>query len=171
MDLKTLLPDFNAIGKTDWSKPNFDTKSMNLLSFLGAVLMVAFVFFSWTKIVDVDSSEYTKLGVTTWFGILGLVMAIGALVGVLYNHNSLTFSCAALAIVFGIIGIMVIPEMEIEGVTYTADEIKEIVKNSKEYKAQGLTNKVVEISHLGAILFTVASAVTAFGAFIKINKK
>jgi hypothetical protein len=51
MDLKTLLPDFNAIGKTDWSKPQLDTKDKtNLLMFVGAALMVVFVFLSWIKL-------------------------------------------------------------------------------------------------------------------------
>jgi hypothetical protein len=170
MDFKTLLPDFNAIGKTDWAKPNFDTKNNNVIPMLGAVLMVVFVFFSWTTLTQGDE-EATKLGITTWYGIFGFIMALGALVGVLYNHFSLTFTCAVLAIVFGIIGMVTLPDMEIEGVKMTSKEIQEQIDALKEAKKAGLPVKLAEVSHLGAILFTVASAVAALGAYLKITKK
>jgi hypothetical protein len=61
--------------------------------------------------------------------------------------------------------------MEIEGVKMTSKEIQEQIDALKEAKKAGLPVKLAEVSHLGAILFTVASAVAALGAYLKITKK
>lgn len=167
MDFKTLLPDFNAIGKTDWAKPDLkiDTKdTFKLVALAGAVLMLVFLFLSWTSIT-MSGTTGTKMGLATWYGIFALIMTLGAIVGILYNHNSLTFSCAVLAVVFGIIGMCSIPDMTVEGTAFTSDQVKALIKAQKE------AGKAVEVSHLGAILFTVASVVTAAGAYLKITKK
>ena len=48
MDFKKLIPDFNALGKTDWTKPQVDTKDVfGLATLAAAVLMLVFVFCPW----------------------------------------------------------------------------------------------------------------------------
>lgn len=165
MDFKTLLPDFNAIGKTEWGKISMDTKNpMNLVMALGAVLMVVFVFLSWSTLV-VEDESYTKAGISTWYGVFALIMGLVALVGVLYNHTSLAFCAAVLGLVFGLMGVLIVPEMVIEGEVNSPDEIKDGIKTLKK---MGLD---CELKHLGAILYMVASGVTAVVAYLKIAKK
>lgn len=163
MDFKTLLPDFNAIGKTDWSKPSVDTSNkLNLVTLGGAVLMLVFVFLPWAKVSALTVTLASKIGIVTWYGILGFIMALAALVGMLYKHVTLTFSAAVLGVVFGILGMVLCPSMTYEGTTLTGSEIKEMVDG-----AMGL----MSLSHLGAILYTVAAVVTAVCAYLKITKK
>lgn len=162
MDFKTLLPDFNAIGKTDWSKPSLkvDTKDVyGLAALAGAALMLVFVFLPWCKVsvsfFGVSENE-SMLGITTWYGILGLVVALVGVAGVLYKHYSLTFCAAVLGVVVGCIGIA-------------------SVSSAKE--ALGLGDLGlgelggVNVSSIGAVLYLVASVVAGAGAFLKVTKK
>lgn len=154
MDFKTLLPDFNAIGKTDWSKPEvkFDTNDAHGLAAIGgAALMLIFVFLPWCSVSWLGQSE-SYLGITTWFGIFGFIMALAAVAGALYKHYTLTFCAAVLGVIFGIIGMIVVPDS-------TAEEVEMA-------KALGF-----EISHIGAILYLVACVAAGAGAYLKITKK
>ena len=173
MDFKTLLPDFNAIGKTEWGKPSVDTKdTMNLVALVGVVLMVVFVFLPWAKLTVSalgESAEGSRLGITLWYGIFGLICALAALVGVLYKHTSLTFCAAVLGLVFGLIGLLSVPDFTIAGEKVTSDEVKTALEASKLTKVAGVGG--ASISHLGAILYMVASGVTAVAAYLKIAKK
>ena len=163
MDFKTLLPDFEAIKKTDWAKPNLkvDTKDYTALAlFAGAALMLIFVFLPWATYADqVDS--VSRLGITTWYGIFAFICAAAAVVGVLYNHTELALCAAVLALLFGILGVAIVPEMTYEGKTLTSERIKEALeKNSK-----------ASLTHWGAYLYLVASVVTGAAAYLKITKK
>jgi purine-cytosine permease-like protein len=177
MDFKTLLPDFNAIGKTDWAKPDLkiDTKdTFKLVALAGAVLMLVFVFLPWTSINVTNPANITgegsKLGIATWYGVFALIMALVAVVGMLYKHTSLTFCAAVLGVIFGLIGLMSFPEMQIT-FAHKGKEITETIKNKEEWEEGIKMMKSSSLSHLGAILFTVASVVTAAGAYLKITKK
>lgn len=163
MDFKTFLPDFEAIKKTDWAKPNLkvDTKDYTALAlFAGAALMLIFVFLPWATYADqVDS--VSRLGITTWYGIFAFICAAAAVVGVLYNHTELALCAAVLALLFGILGVAIVPEMTYEGKTLTSERIKEALeKNSK-----------ASLTHWGAYLYLVASVVTGAAAYLKITKK
>lgn len=178
MDLKTLLPDFEAIGKTDWSKPKIDTKdSVTLFSFIASALMVVFVFLSWIKLnatldvmgVDVKI-EGAKMGVESWYGVCALICGLLAVVGCLYQHVSLTFSAAVLGLVFGIVGYMSFPEVTVTG-TFMGMSRSEVVKSLADWKEGVEEAKSSDISHLGAILYMVASAIAALIAYKKITTK
>ncbi len=163
MDFKTFLPDFEAIKKTDWAKPNLkvDTKDYTALAlFAGAALMLIFVFLPWATYA-VEDESVSRLGITTWYGIFAFICAAAAVVGVLYNHTKLALCAAVLALLFGILGVAIVPDMTYEGTTVTGEKIKELVeKNSK-----------ASLSHLGAYLYLVASVVTGAAAYLKITKK
>lgn len=184
MDLNNFLPDFNAIGKTDWSKPQLDTKDKtNLLMFVGAALMVVFVFLSWIKLnatlevpldfMDVDVKiEGATMGIKTWYGVCALICGLAAVVGCLYQHVSLTFSAAVLGLVFGIVGYMSFPEVTVtETLVGMGMSETEVVKSLDDWKDGVEGAKSSDISHLGAILYMVASAIAALIAYKKITKK
>lgn len=163
MDFKTFLPDFEAIKKTDWAKPNLkvDTKDYTALAlFAGAALMLIFVFLPWATYAD-QVGSVSRLGITTWYGIFAFICAAAAVVGVLYNHTELALCAAVLALLFGILGVAIVPEMTYEGKTLTSERIKEALeKNSK-----------ASLTHWGAYLYLVASVVTGAAAYLKITKK
>ena len=164
MDFKTFLPDFDAIKKTDWAKPNLkvDTKDYTGLAlFAGAALMLVFVFLPWATYAYGDDSV-SRLGITTWYGIFAFICAAAAVVGVLYNHTKLALCAAVLALLFGILGVAIVPDMTYEGKTFTGKEIKDAVEASKG-KAS--------LTHLGAYLYLVASVVTGAAAYLKVTKK
>lgn len=177
MDFKTLLPDFNAIGKTDWAKPDFkiDTKdTFKLVALGGAALMLIFCFLPWISISATNhfgiTGEGSKLGITTWYGIFALIMALVAVVGMIYKHTSLTFCAAVLGIVFGLIGLLSFPEMTIKSSVF-GQTITETIKDKTEWEEGIKYMKSSSLSHLGAILYMVAAVVTAAGAYLKITKK
>lgn len=159
MSCKKLIPDFNAIGKTDWAKPSFCVKGdANLGSTVGALLMVLFGLFPWcvaTVLVDGMLISESSLGITTWYGALGFVMALVAVVGVFYKHYSLALWASLLGIVFGILGAALVPGV-----------------SSEEVQAMNTLNQmggfgILSTSHPGAYLYILASMVVAAGSYIK----
>lgn len=170
MDFNKLLPDFNAIGKTDWAKPQVDTKDiMGLVALVGAALMLIFVFLPWCT-MSAEGESVSRLGITTWYGIFGLLFALVACAGVLYKHYAVTLWAAVLGVIFGIIGWCVIPSFTVDGVTVTGDQIKAALEMAKLASAFGAKADIMTLSHLGAILYLVASLVAGAGAFLKATK-
>ena len=172
MDFKTLVPDFNAIGKTDWGKPNLDSKdTMGLVALVGAALMLVFVFLPWCTL-SAEGETISRLGITTWYVIFGFIAALAAVAGAVYKHYSLTFCAAVLGLVFGVIGWCVVPSFTVEGVTVSGDMIKASIEAAKMFggafgaKAADLPS----LSHIGAILYLVASVGAGAGAFLKVTK-
>ncbi len=174
MDLKTFLPDFEALKKTDWAKPEVDTKdTMNLVMLAGAALMFVFVFLSWTKLsanVQFATYEGSRMGVATWYGCLGLVCALAAVAGCIYKHTTLTFCAAVLGVVFGFIGILSFPEITVSfsllGMTDT-----EVISSKDKWTEFTKYANSKSISHLGAVLYLIASVVAGAAAYLKITKK
>ena len=160
MSCKKLIPDFNAIGKTDWAKPSFCVKGdANLGSTVGALLMVLFGLFPWcvaTVLVDGMLISESSLGITTWYGALGFVMALVAVVGVFYKHYSLALWASLLGIVFGILGAALVPGLSLED-----------VQAMNTLKQMGGFFGIISTSHPGAYLYILASMVVAAGSYIK----
>jgi hypothetical protein len=175
MDFSNFLPDFNAIGKTNWSKPdlNFDTKdSFRLIALGGAILMVIFVFLPWCTYELKDYST-SRLGITTWYGIFGFLLAVVAVCGVLYKHYSLTFTASVLGIIIAIIGMTAVPSLIMHDKLIPGTAVKALVAEM-EYKAAKYGSRnydVPTLSHIGAILYLVATLVAGVGAYLKITKK
>ena len=97
MDFKKLIPDFGAFGRTNWGKPSIKTGDKNwLISAILVALMVIFVFLPWCSVSTIGVSG-SRLGITTWYGIIGLIAALVALYGVLYEQKQFVF-CGFLAI-------------------------------------------------------------------------
>ena len=170
MDFKTFLPDFEAIKKTDWAKPQVDTKDKtNLLMFVGAALMVVFVFFPWIKLSAVqfgNTWEGSDLGVTEWYGVFALLCGLAAVVGALYNHTTLAFTAAVLGLFFGLLGLLCFPE-----VTVKCKGESDVISGASEWEDVVKASTKTSISRLGTILYLVATAVTGAVAYLKITKK
>lgn len=134
MDIKSLLPDFKAIGKTDWSKPQIKKDKRSIIILVAVALMVILPFCSWFSIHVTQGktvADGSMLGVQSWYGILGLIMGLIALVGVLYDHKELIFWAGILAAVFGLIGGTVWPDLNIE-VSYNGVRQYERIFNESE---------------------------------------
>ena len=178
MDFKTLIPDFNAVAKTDWAKPHIDTKDKNWLVVAGLVLlMVVFVFLPWqtfSTTAEGMTQSASRLGITTWFGILGLVCALVAAYGVLYKSLQFVFCGAVLAAVMSLIGWLSIVDMTVGGVTMPAEAIKfadqAAEMASAVSSAFGGGKIEASVGHIGAILSLVASLATAVVSFLQIKK-
>ena len=172
--MSKFIPDFGAIAKTDWGKPHIDTKNKMWLVMAGAaVLMVVFVFIPWeTVTVSRGSMSETasRLGITTWFGILGLISALVAVYGVFYKNLQFVFCGAVLAAVMGLIGWLTIVDVTLDGETMTAEEIKLATSSLVSAVASAFGTKI-SVGHIGAILFLVASLVLAGVSFLQIKKE
>ena len=152
MDFKSLLPNFSEIAKTDWSKPTINSKdTLGLAGLVSVALMIIFVFLNWYEVDLSFLGKVEKAGINVYCGVIGLIAALIAGVGVLYGHYSLVFTAAVVALIFGIDGMTLAPEDK---------EAKELLERAN-----------IEIEHTGAVLFTIASVVTGLVAFLKINKK
>lgn len=163
MDFKKLIPDFNAVAKTDWAKPHIDTKDKNWLVVAGLVLlMVIFVFLPWqtlTELVSGKSQSESLLGITTWCGVLSFILALVAAYGVLYKQIQFTFCSSVLVAVLALIGWLTVFEMTKDGEVATSDQIKFFAELG-----------AVKVSHIGAVLTLVAALATAAVSFLQIKK-
>ena len=161
--MRKFIPDFRAIGKTSWSKPNLDTRNPFWWAMVGAaLLMVVFVFIPWLTLKS-PRIEVSILGITWWCGILGLAFALVTVYGALYNQKQFVFCGAVLAAVMGLIALLSIPD-----VTYEVKG-KEITATSEVIK-KGIALGVTKASHTGVILFLFASLVAAGASFLQIKK-
>lgn len=173
MDFKLLKPDFNALGKIEWAKPQVDTKNIvALVGTIAAALMVVFVFCPWFGLefsADVkamiraygeSTADVTRSGITLWYGIIGLFAAIVALVGNLYNNKPFAFWGGAIGAVMGLFGLFMYASLTRNGDTESAESIKEMVK-------EGAGDTI----RWGAILYFVCSLVAAATAFISVNNE
>ncbi len=166
MDFKKLIPDFNAVARTDWAKPNIDTKDKMWWAMAGAaLLMLVFVFVPWQTVEmrnpfgGDESGSVSVLGITTWYGILGLIATIVVVYGILYKSLQFVFCGAVLAALLGIIGCFVTAGFTKDGVEVTA----EMIDLAKMVGAK--------VSHIGAILFLLASLATAGISFWQIKSE
>ena len=156
MDYKKLIPDFSVIAKTDWAKPHIDTKDKNWLILVGAaLLMVVFAFIPW-QTATIKVASFNTLGVATWYGFLGLLSALVVVYGVLYNQIKFVFCGAVLAAFLGLLGCILVAGYS--GVPASAVAI-------------GVKAGAVTVSHIGAILFLVASLAAAAVSFLQIKKE
>ena len=168
MDFKNFIPDFKSVSKTDWAKPNIDTKNnMWLLTAGAAVLMLIFTFLKWDSVTYYGASD-SAMGVQTWSGFVGLLCALCALYGALYNKIQFVFCAAVVGVVVALIGWLSWPVYEVTEIdqfdnekvkTLTAQDFKEAIKEGK-----------CTISHIGAILYLVASLAAAAVSFWQIKK-
>ena len=168
MNIKELLPDFNAISKTDWSKPQLDTKDKGgIVMLTAAIFMVVAVFMSWTEynVTLYDKQTYSEsvTGISQWYGAFCLIFGLAAVVGILYNHKSLAFSAAILGIIFGLMLASQYPEAKIGQFTVNSEATwKELVRRPNV--------KFHHISHTGQSSYFVASLVLAIMSFRRIKK-
>ena len=175
MDFNLLKPDFNALGKTDWGKPQVDTKNIVALAgTVAAALMLIFVFCPWfgleasatvkvaAKAISGESADesVTRLGITLWYGIIGFVAAVAALVGHLYNHKALAFCGGVLGALMGLLGMFMYASLSKDGVTIESEILK-----------LGVASGLYETIRWGAILYFIVSLVAGGAAFLEINSK
>jgi predicted membrane protein len=124
-------------------------------------LMPICTLLPWTY---VSASYYgitaSRLGITTWYGIAGLVSSLVVAYGVLRKRRYLTFWASIFAVVMGVIGMFsyapVTTTFMGREIQITAD-IADVIN--------------IEVTHPGAILFTIVAAYTATPSFLRIIKK
>lgn len=162
MDLKAFKPDFGVFSKTEWNKPNLCKK--NYLYIGLAAVMVIFAFLPWLRYSAIESGDPneiingSRLGITTWYGIVGFVGALATTYGVLYKQKVWAFWGAVLAFVMGWIGANSYADI-------TFDDYV-VFKESMEQSARA--GQGMAISHFGANVFMLAAAFVAVLSFIKI---
>lgn len=172
--MKKFIPDFKCFGSINWARPavgpgNWTGTVLALLS----VLMLVAVFlpwFHWEYTVpvkdDVTTLEaFNKLGITTVWGILGLVVTLVALFGALYKQYAFTFWAAVLAFVFGCLGTNTIAEIEL-----TVDK-QDYIIFKESLKSMQLTDELIPATHIGANLFMIGAAVLAALSLTQLFKK
>lgn len=168
-----LIPNVKSLGSVNFSKPEIGRKNVGgtILTIL-ALLMVVAVFlpwFSWEYVDDASGKHVLesafRLGITTLWGILGLVVALVALFGTLYKQYALTLWAAILAVVFGYIGANSVYTLE-----FTMDKTDYIILK-EELQLLDLFNRPFDATHLGANIFTIVAALLAALSFTQIIKK
>lgn len=168
-----LIPNVKSLGSVNFSKPEVGRKNLGgtVLTIL-AVLMVAAVFlpwFSWEYVDDATGKSVLesafRLGITTLWGILGLVVALVALFGALYKQYALTLWSAILAVVFGYIGANSVYTLE-----FTMGKVDYIILK-EQLQLLDLFNNSLPATHLGANIFTIVAALLVALSFTQIIKK
>lgn len=170
MDFKKLIPDFGAIGRTEWGKPYVDTKNNAwLIMTCAAALMVVFVFIPWFSATQSGwgmTVTATRFGITTWYGILGLIFTLVALYGILYKQMQFVFWGAVLAVVMGLIGWLSMADVNTTVLGVKRELTVAEIKQDLQWDPNAYT-----FGHIGAILFFFTSAALAVFSFLQINKE
>lgn len=157
-----LKPDFNAIAKTDWAKPQFDTTDIvKLVGTAASALMLVFVFCPWFGIAE-EGESITRLGITLWYGIFAFLAAAATLACNLYNHKALAVWTAVLGVVFAIIGLLSWPDLTFEGITMPGETIKMGANLAK------LAGEKVDIVSWGAVMYLISALVAGAAAFANV---
>lgn len=171
MDFKKLIPDFQAVSKTDWAKPHINTQNPMWLGMAGvAILMVIFVFLSWqtaavTNGRNLVAPEVSAMGITMWYGVMGLIFTVVAIYGILYKQLQFTFCSSLLSALMGLIG-----WVTTQDTTFVTKRGRAFVETAAELNVRE-TFGTATISHTGAMLFFFASLVLAAVAFLQIKKE
>lgn len=171
MDFSKFTPDFGAIGRTDWGSPRFDKKNnMCLLMAGAALLMVIFLFIPWFSVTPNAlwgvTFSATRFGITTWYGILGLIFTVVAIYGILYKQDAFVFWGAVLAAVMGLIGWLSMADVSVSIMGVEKELTVAKIKEELQWHPNAYT-----FGHIGAILFFFTSLVLAVVSFMQINKK
>ena len=163
MNFKALKPDFGVFSKTDWAKPNLCKKNYLYIG-LVAVLVI-FAFLPWLRFSAVDTSGKTnevingsRLGITTWYGIVGLVGALLTAYGVLYKQKAWAFWGAVLAFVMGWIGTN----------SYADIKFDDYVIFKETMEKEAIAGNGMAISHFGAHVFMLVAAFVAVLSFVNL---
>ncbi len=170
MNWKKFLPDFGAITRTNWAQPALGKKNFGeaVMALLALVMLVA-VFLPWFhyEYVLVDKTttleSYNALGITTLWGIFGLVVAIIAAYGILYKQYAYALWAGILAVIFGCLGTGTLVDVEI-------DEAKAVVLK-EAFEEKVLSGQSVPVSHVGANLFMIAGAFVAALSLVQLLKR
>ncbi len=162
MDFKQFIPDFGAIAKTDWAKPQFDpTNIVKLVGIIASSLMLIFVFCPWFGVSEDGESE-VRLGITLWYGIFAFLTTSVIIVCFLYNHNALALLASLVCILFAIIGLLSWPNLNVDGMEMPGDFIKAVAKMARMHGEE------FNIVRWGAIMYLLSSLVTSAAAFANI---
>jgi hypothetical protein len=162
MDFKAFKPDFGVFSKTEWNKPNLCKK--NYLYIGLAAIMVIFAFLPWLRYSAIESGDPnevingSRLGITTWYGIVGFVGALVTAYGVLYKQKVWAFWGAVLAFIMGWIGANSYADIKFDDYVVFKETMEQYAR-----AGQGMA-----ISHFGANVFMLAAAFVAVLSFIKI---
>lgn len=166
MDFNKLIPDFSAIGTTEWGKPKFNSKDMKwLVGFICAALVVVFAFvpawFSITLDGGIVKVTASAMGIGTWYGILAFIGAIVAIYGWLYERYQFAFWGGVIVLLFALISFFIVPGVTgPRGVDIPAEDVKATMESGIDHT----------VNRFGAILSLVAGALTAVCAYLKINE-
>ena len=176
MEFNRLIPDLNALRHTDWSKPQFDTKNILFWVSIGTVaLMAIFTLLPWfgthARLFG-ETETATRLGITTWYGFMGLVFALTTGGATLYKQYGLAFCTSALCVLMGLLGLVCYTSLTNGGDTLDVEEVR---RSIHLVKGLGGTVKIVRI---GAVLYTLSallsagiSLLSAIGYDIRIGKR
>ena len=162
MDFKQFIPDFGAIAKTDWAKPQFDpTNIVKLVGIIASSMMLLFVFCPWFGVSE-DGESVVRLGITLWYGIFAFLTTTVIVVCFLYNHNALALLASLVCILFAIIGLLSWPDLNVEGMEMPGDLIKFGAKMAR------MAGEEVNIVRWGAIMYLLSALLTSAAAFANV---
>lgn len=150
--LKLLVPDLNAL-KSNETKNTQDKVSLALCA-----IMVVVVFLPWVRFTTLDASgkvneliSSSALGITTWYGIIGLVVALLAGYGIYRKQYALTFWGCVAGAIFGYVGMNSFTDITIEdGIVF-----------KETFEACVREGNATAVNHIGAKIFTMAALLLA----------
>lgn len=172
--MKRLIPNPKDLGSVNWAQPAIGKGNIaNTVMVLLSLLMVVSVFlpwFSWEYLAPISEEtikleSYTKLGITTLWGIFGFVVALVVLFGLLYKQYAATFWLSLVAALFGYFGTQYITgfEFNVNGDTYVVFE--------EELKMMQMRDELIPVTHVGANIFMILSVLVAALSLASLYRK
>lgn len=116
--MTNFTPDFAALGKTDWTKPQLDTKNKQwMIMAIATVVMLITIFLPWfysagwmqelyegKTLYEADVTA-SGSGFSFWYGIMAFIFTLVALASIVYKQYKFFFWATALSAIMGIIAI------------------------------------------------------------------
>ena len=153
------IPNPDALKSTNWRKPEIDKQnSRNLILLIVSIGLLAVVFIPWFCIgIDIETLGSVKLrafGFQTWYGIVGAVAALVAVIGVLYKHYSLTLCSSVLALLISFFALSDYPTSRVcidasDKLEMAANEAKAIAKQAdcyRDYESRSYNRQMAQLA-------------------------
>jgi hypothetical protein len=133
------IPDSDSLKNTDWKNPSLEKNNKkSILLLLLCVGMLAVVFIPWfclgIDVEDIGSVKLRAFGFQTWYGIIAGVVALVAIVGVIYRHYSLTLCSSVLALFVSFFALSDYPASRLS--VNVSDEFEAILRENARHERE-----------------------------------
>jgi len=157
------IPNSEDLMKTDFRNPRIDkTNKKHVFLLLACVAMLGMIFLPWFRVgVEISSSTngmggsimLRTFGFQAWYGIVAGVLALIAIIGVLYRHIALSMWASIVAVAIGVFALNTYPSSRLvidlndkaeKFMTANNEELKKVM-DLPNFQVPGIVSQAVAV--------------------------